>query len=38
MQPEQPLVTDSGYTTGGYSVASQSGTSSGTPAAPAAPQ
>jgi pilus assembly protein CpaC len=38
MQPEQPLITDSGYTTGGYSVASQSGASSGTPAAPAAPQ
>ncbi|MDT7811939.1 MAG: pilus assembly protein CpaC, partial [Acidobacteriaceae bacterium] len=38
MQPEQPLVTDSGYTTGGYSVASQAGASSGTPAAPPAPQ
>ena len=38
MQPEQPLVTDSGYTTGGYSVASQPGASSGSPAAPAAPQ
>ena len=38
MQPEQPLITDSGYTTGGYSVGSQSGASSGTPAAPAAPQ
>ena len=38
MQPEQPLITDSGYTTTGYSAASQSGASSGAPAAPAAPQ
>ncbi len=38
MQPEQPLITDSGYTTSGYSAASQSGASSGTSAAPAAPQ
>ena len=36
MQPEQPLVTDSGYTTSGYSASS--GASSGTSAAPAAPQ
>jgi pilus assembly protein CpaC len=39
MQPEQPLITDSaGYSTSGYSASSQSGASSGTPAAPAAPQ
>jgi pilus assembly protein CpaC len=38
MQPEQPLITDSGYTTGGYSTTSQSGGTGGTSAAPAAPQ
>jgi pilus assembly protein CpaC len=38
MQPEQPLVTDSGFTVTGYNAASQSGASSGTSAAPAAPQ
>jgi pilus assembly protein CpaC len=38
MQPEQPLITDSGYTTGSYSASSQSGASSGTSAAPPAPQ
>ena len=38
MQPEQPLVTDSGYSVTGYSASSQSGASSGTSAAPAAPQ
>jgi pilus assembly protein CpaC len=37
MQPEQPLITDSGFSTGSYS-ATQSGASSGTSAAPAAPQ
>ena len=36
MQPEQPLVTDSGYSVTGYSAAS--GASSGNSAAPAAPQ
>jgi pilus assembly protein CpaC len=38
MQPEQPLITDSGYSVTGYSASSQSGASSGTPATPAAPQ
>ncbi|MGB8537301.1 MAG: pilus assembly protein N-terminal domain-containing protein [Acidobacteriaceae bacterium] len=37
MQPEQPLVTDSGYTTTGFSAQS-GGASSGASAAPAAPQ
>jgi pilus assembly protein CpaC len=37
MQPEQPLVTDSGYTTGSYSPSGGSSTSAA-PAAPAAPQ
>ena len=36
MQPEQPLVTDSGYTTSGYSASG--GSSTAAPAAPAAPQ
>jgi pilus assembly protein CpaC len=39
MQPEQQLITESGYTTSGYGAASQSGAAtSGGPAAPAAPQ
>jgi pilus assembly protein CpaC len=37
MQPEQPLVTDSGYTTTGYSASGGSSTSTAAPA-PAAPQ
>jgi pilus assembly protein CpaC len=38
MKPEHPLVTDSGYNVTGYNAASESGASSGTSAAPAAPQ
>lgn len=38
MQPEQPLLTDSGYTTSGYSASGGSSTPAPTPAAPAAPQ
>jgi pilus assembly protein CpaC len=37
MQPEQPLVTDTGYTTSGYG-SSQSGATAGASMAPAAPQ
>jgi pilus assembly protein CpaC len=38
MQPEQPLITDSGYAASSNGAASQSGASSGASAAPAAPQ